>query len=81
MNENRVVAGRSKAYKGGKGGNGNYPTLVKYAQKTPLFPYVSNQRSMLYIENLVEFVRLMIINEERETFFLKIVNVVIRVSW
>ena len=53
----------------GKGSKGNYPTLVKFAKKMPLFPYVKNQRSMLYIENLMEFVRLMIENEESGIFF------------
>jgi UDP-glucose 4-epimerase len=53
----------------GKGSKGNYPTLVKFAKKLPVFPYVKNQRSMLYIENLCEFVRLMIINEENGVFF------------
>ena len=53
----------------GKGSKGNYPALVKLAKKLPLFPYVRNERSMLYIGNLVEFVRLMIENEERGTFW------------
>ena len=53
----------------GKGSKGNYPVLVKFAKKLPLFPYVGNERSMLYIGNLVEFVRLMIENEERGTFW------------
>ena len=53
----------------GKGSKGNYPTLSKFAQKLPVFPYVKNERSMLYIENLCEFVRLMVENEECRTFF------------
>ncbi len=53
----------------GKGSRGNYTTLVKFAKKLPLFPYVKNQRSMLYVENLTEFVRLMIINGESGVFF------------
>ena len=53
----------------GKGSKGNYPTLSKFAQKLPVFPYVKNERSMLYIENLCEFVRLMIENRESGTFF------------
>lgn len=53
----------------GKGSKGNYPILAKFAKKLPLFPYVKNERSMLYIENLCEFVRLMIDNEESGTFF------------
>ena len=53
----------------GKGSRGNYPTLSKMAQKLPIFPLVDNCRSMLYIGNLVEFVRLMIKNEEEGFFF------------
>lgn len=53
----------------GKGSKGNYPLMSKLAQKMPVFPYVDNCRSMLYIENLMEFVRLMIENEESGTFW------------
>lgn len=53
----------------GKGSKGNYPLLAKIALQTPIFPYVKNERSMLYIENLCEFVRLMIENEEQGTFW------------
>lgn len=53
----------------GKGSKGNYPLLAKIALKTPVFPMVKNQRSMLYIENLCEFVRLMVENEEQGTFW------------
>lgn len=53
----------------GRGSKGNYPLLSKMACKLPVFPKVYNQRSMLYIGNLVEFVRLMIENEERGTFW------------
>lgn len=53
----------------GKGSKGNFPTLEKFAKKLPLFPYVKNERSMIYIGNLVEFVRLMIENEEQGIFY------------
>lgn len=53
----------------GRGGKGNYPILVKIALKLPVFPKVKNERSMLYIGNLVEFVRLMIENQERGIFW------------
>ena len=53
----------------GKGSKGNYPVLSKMAQKLPAFPKVENCRSMLYIGNLVEFVRLVIKNEESGFFF------------
>ena len=53
----------------GKGSKGNFPQFEKYAKKLKLFPYVKNERSMLYIGNLVEFVRLMIKNEEQGIFW------------
>ncbi len=53
----------------GEGSKGNYPLLSEIARKTPIFPYVKNGRSMLYIENLCEFVRLMIENGEAGTFW------------
>lgn len=53
----------------GKGCKGNYVTLAKLAKKLPVFPYVENQRSMLYIDNLSEFVRLMVENEEEGIFW------------
>ena len=39
----------------GKNGKGNYTTLAKMAKKLPFFPDIPNERSMLYIENLCEF--------------------------
>lgn len=53
----------------GPGSKGNYPILSKLARKLPLFPQVDNCRSMIYIENLLEFVRLMIENEESGIFW------------
>lgn len=53
----------------GKGSKGNYPKLAKMAQKLPVFSDVKNERSMLHIDNLCEFIRLMIVNEERGIFF------------
>ena len=48
----------------GKGSKGNYPTLAKMAKKLPIFPNVQNERSMLYIENLCEFLcQVMILGE------------------
>lgn len=52
----------------GKGSKGNYPLLSKFAQKSPVFPNYPNKRSMLHIDNLCEFVLLMIINKESGTF-------------
>lgn len=53
----------------GKGSKGNYPVLSKMARKLPVFPYVKNERSMLYVENLCAFVRLMIVNNEQGIFY------------
>ena len=41
----------------GKGCKGNYQTMAKLAKKLPVFPWVENQRSMLYVENLAEFLK------------------------
>lgn len=41
----------------GRGSRGNYPLLAKLADRLPFFPNVRNQRSMIYIENLCEFLR------------------------
>lgn len=41
----------------GKGSKGNYPLLARLADRLPFFPDVQNQRSMIYIENLCEFIR------------------------
>ena len=53
----------------GKGSKGNYSQLAKLASKLPVFPIVKNQRSMLHIDNLCQFVKLMIDNEEHGVFF------------
>lgn len=52
----------------GKNCKGNYQTLAKLAKKMPVFPWVENQRSMLYIENFAEFVRLIIDNRDSGIF-------------
>src|SRR5699024_7629467 len=52
----------------GKNSKGNYPLLSKFAQKSPIFPDYPNKRSMLHIDNLCEFLKLMIENEESGTF-------------
>ncbi|WP_370622169.1 NAD-dependent epimerase/dehydratase family protein [Bacillus sp. JCM 19034] len=53
----------------GKGSKGNYPKLAKAARLLPIFPDIDNQRSMLHVDNLSEFIRLMIENEEKGLFF------------
>lgn len=41
----------------GKNAKGNFPKLLKFARISPAFPKIQNQRSMIYIENLCEFVK------------------------
>lgn len=53
----------------GRGSRGNYPALSGLAKKLPFFPNIKNKRSMLYIFNLCEYVRLMVENEECGIFF------------
>lgn len=53
----------------GPGSRGNYPLLAKAAVRLPVFPMIRNQRSMLYVENLCEFLRLVIKNRESGTFY------------
>lgn len=53
----------------GNGCKGNFQVLKKIALQSSFFPKVNNQRSMIYIENLCEFVRLVIENEENGIFF------------
>ncbi|KKK38893.1 NAD-dependent epimerase [Mesobacillus campisalis] len=44
----------------GKGCKGNYPRLVNLALRLPFFPKINNKRSMIFIDNLCEFIRLLI---------------------
>ena len=53
----------------GKGSKGNYPLLAKMAKKLPVFPKVNNRRSMLYIENLCEFLCRIILEGRGGIFF------------
>lgn len=39
---------------------GNFPRLIKIAKKSFLFPSINNERSMIYIDNLTEFLRIVI---------------------
>ncbi|MCG5102608.1 NAD-dependent epimerase/dehydratase family protein [Oceanobacillus alkalisoli] len=53
----------------GESSKGNYPKLAKAAKSLPVFPDVENERSMLHIDNLSEFIRLIIDNKESGLFF------------
>ncbi|EXJ23313.1 UDP-glucose 4-epimerase [Alkalibacterium sp. AK22] len=53
----------------GKQSKGNYPKLSKLAQITPIFPDIDNARSMLHIDNLSEFIKIVIEHEDSGIFF------------
>lgn len=53
----------------GKDCRGNYPRLAGLALKTPIFPQVDNKRSMIYIDNLSEFVKQLVDNRSGGLFF------------
>ena len=53
----------------GPNAKGNFPRLAKLACKTPIFPAWHNKRSMLYIDNLAEFVLQTIERELEGTFY------------
>lgn len=53
----------------GKGSRGNYSILAKMAKKLPIFPDIQNERSMLYIENLCEFLCQIMIRAESGVFW------------
>lgn len=53
----------------GKGSKGNYPLLAKMAKLFPVFPDIDNERSMLYIENLCEFLCQVMIRKEGGIFW------------
>ena len=53
----------------GPNSKGNYPLLAKFARKTPVFPTLKNERSMLFVGNLVQFIK-KVIDLELEGIFL-----------
>lgn len=48
---------------------GNYPRLSKLAHTSPAFPMIENRRSMLYIDNLCNFLSFIIKNAESGVFW------------
>ncbi|SDL28379.1 UDP-glucose 4-epimerase [Clostridium cochlearium] len=52
----------------GTGCKGNYVRLEKFALKSPIFPDIKNKRSMIYIDNLCEFVKRIIDDESKGLF-------------
>lgn len=59
-NQDFIVASVRPPFVYGKGCKGNYNTVRKLALKLPLFPTYKNKKSMIYIDNLCEFLRLVI---------------------
>lgn len=53
----------------GPNAKGNFPRLAKLATKVPVFPCWHNKRSMLYIDNLAEFVKQAVLRELSGTFY------------
>ena len=53
----------------GPNAKGNFPRLAKLACKTPIFPCWHNKRSMLYIDNLAEFVKQAVLRGLSGTFY------------
>lgn len=53
----------------GKGSKGNYPRLANMAKKIPVFPDIDNERSMLHMDNLCEFIKVMIDHEETGLYY------------
>ncbi len=53
----------------GPNAKGNFPRLAKLAKKVPVFPEWHNKRSMLYIDNLAEFVKQCVDRELEGTFY------------
>lgn len=53
----------------GPNAKGNFPRLARLATKVPFFPCWHNKRSMLYIDNLAEFVKQTVRRELSGTFY------------
>lgn len=53
----------------GKDCKGNFCTLVKYATKLPVFPDYEQKKSMIFIDNLCEFIRLLIENDSSGLYY------------
>ena len=68
-NENFHVAVLRPPMIYGKGSKGNYPLLSKIAKNVPAFPAVNNLRSILHIDNLCEFLCLLMLSGEDGIYF------------
>jgi UDP-glucose 4-epimerase len=52
----------------GKGSKGNYVKLAQLARRIPFFPSYQNKRSMIHIDNLCEFLALVVHHGDSGTF-------------
>ncbi len=68
-NENFHVAVIRAPMVYGKGSKGNYSILSNIAKRCFIFPEIQNQRSMIYIDNLCEFLSLLILSGEGGVYF------------
>ncbi|CDO03678.1 GDP-6-deoxy-D-mannose reductase [Oceanobacillus picturae] len=53
----------------GKGCPGNYTRLANMAIKLPVFPNLENERSMIFINNLSEFIKILTDNNQSGIYF------------
>ena len=58
----------------GKNSKGNYTSLSKAARILPIFPDMDSERSLIHIDNLCEFIKLMIDNEENGEILSNVVD-------
>ena len=47
----------------------NFPRLVNFAKKMPIFPKLKNQQSMVYVDNLCELIHLIIENNKGGIYY------------
>ncbi len=47
----------------------NFPRLVNFAKKMPIFPKLENKQSMVYVDNLCELIRLIIENKKGGIYY------------
>jgi len=47
----------------------NFPRLVNFAKKMPIFPKIKNRQSMVYVDNLCELVKLIIENNRGGIYY------------
>lgn len=65
----------------GEGSKGNYQQLIKIANKLPLFPNIKNERSMLNIDRLCEFIKFRVDSSDNGVFFPRMKIMLGQVIW